>query len=163
MELIYDFDILGLVGFGALIGAGSVFIIYFRHKLESRFQLQTDILQLKKEVDELKSTISKLSTDGQTIREKANVAVITPTTSTLTKLTKHTSDEEDYITCSESEDEEFGGAGDQDQLAQFFTKVDALLESESSEDQHQAFNMLRINKEKVLLSFQTFNSGHVFH
>src|SRR4051794_28612442 len=47
----------GLVGFGALVGAGSIYVVYIKRKLEEQLRIQS---LLRSQVDALREDIEKL-------------------------------------------------------------------------------------------------------
>lgn len=51
----------GLVGVGAVVGAGSVYLFYFKKKFEDLFQLQS---VLRMEVQNLRKDVDKFSQNG---------------------------------------------------------------------------------------------------
>ena len=73
---------LGLVGIGALIGAGTVYLVFIKHKIENHLNVQSAVIQeIQNDVDGLKASVSGL-------------------------LRKHNgSEDEEYLTADEDDEE----------------------------------------------------------
>jgi len=159
----------GLVGFGAVVGAGTIYWFFVRRKVEAIFQIQSVIIhELQKDVDNLKQSVASIkdspSVSGTRFREGAQEG---PTEG---QGGKSSDDEEAFMTASDLSDAENDEAGaklkkrrrssnksvklsgdeedDEDPIVSFLEGIDKLLEG-SIADQHEAFNTLKINKDKL--------------
>jgi hypothetical protein len=84
----------GLVGVGVIIGAGSVYILYIKQKLEEHLHVQSAVIQeIQNEVTELRSSITLLSENSGT----------TPSKKGLKK--SESADDDEYVTADEDEDD----------------------------------------------------------
>ena len=107
----------GLVGLGALVGAGSAYIVYIKKKLEEQFRIQSllrsQVEALKEDIEKLKNRLN-LTDDGEDDEANRSRPSLPPpgirkkrrTNNRVSFVSGTKSDaDEEFVTASESESE----------------------------------------------------------
>ncbi|CAL8125473.1 unnamed protein product [Orchesella dallaii] len=160
----------GLVGVGAVIGAGSVYLFYIRNKLQDLFQIQStlssQVQHLKKEVDKVNQSLvaTPNGTPGgssTSIRKSSLVLEKrTPKRSVRFRDGYETADEDEYVTASSESDLEVDlvnvssntdnivNSQEDNWIVEFLKNIDTLLDGDAAA-QHEAFIRLQSYKDKM--------------
>ncbi|CAG7838361.1 unnamed protein product [Allacma fusca] len=172
----------GLVGFGALVGVGSVYILYMKKRLKEHFLIQST---LQSQINELRNDIEslrvKLGIEDTPVvkpalkrRKKNSVRV------TFLEGTKSDVEDDEYVTASSSSNSEYdedavvvfrnrkkfgtdleantteagdhAREGENSEIQEFVSKIDKLFEGSMS-DHHEAYVTLKTNQDSLANSY----------
>ncbi|ODM96731.1 Regulator of microtubule dynamics protein 2 [Orchesella cincta] len=159
----------GLVGVGAVIGAGSVYLFYIRNKLQDLFQIQStlssQVQHLKKEVDKVNQTLTTPNgtPGGSSTAVRKSSILRGPSKRTVRFRDGYeTADEDEYVTASSDSDLEVDAylsnvasntdnaeySQEDDWVVGFLKNIDTFLDGDAA-SQHEAFIRLQSYKDKM--------------